>query len=375
MAADDDPDLADRTIAVRPRPGAMPAARIGHFLTYTLEGTFRRVRIGPEGVTIGRVPASDLVIPTPEVSRRHCRIEVEGDWAVLVDLGSTNGTFLGGRRVDRRMRLRNGSQITVGGCHLRYEHRDEREVEDEARLAEELRRAVEYIRALLPEPMASGPVHADWWFAPSSALGGDAFGYQWLDGTTLAGFVLDVSGHGLGSAMHAANVANVLRRRGLQGVDFADPAQVAAGLNAMFPMEAHNDLMLTLWYCAYDVGSRRLRFCAAGHHASFLLTPDDAEPRALWRRGPAIGMLPAGRWTTEDVAIAPGSRLYIFSDGAFEIETADGTQWVLDDLRRIVAAPEQPGLSEAQRVYQAVRAAARPGPLDDDLSVLVLRFE
>jgi serine phosphatase RsbU (regulator of sigma subunit) len=376
MGNDDDPGLADRTIAVRARPApAAPALRIGHFLAYTLEGVLRRVGIGPEGLTIGRVPACDVAIPLPEISRRHCRIEVDGNWAVVSDLGSTNGTFLGGRRVDRRMRLRNGSQISLGGFELRYEHRDEREVEHEARLTEELRRAVEYVRAILPEPMTAGPVQADWWFVPSSALGGDAFGYQFLDETTLVGFVLDVSGHGIGSAMHAANVANVLRRRGLPGVDFSDPSQVAAGLNAMFPMEAHNDLMLTLWYFAYHTASRRMRFCSAGHHASLLVAQGGAEPAALWRRAPAIGMLPTANWASGEADIPQGARVYVFSDGAFEIATATGAPWGIEDLRRIVAGPEQQGISEAQRVYQGVRAAARPGPLDDDLSVLVLRFE
>jgi serine phosphatase RsbU (regulator of sigma subunit) len=73
--------------------------------------------------------------------------------------------------------------------------------------------------------------------------------------------------------------------------------------------------------------------------------------------------------------IPPGSRMYVFSDGAFEIIPANGQQWLIEDLRRIIEAPRVPGLSEAQRIYQAVRAAARPGPLDDDFSELVVRFE
>jgi serine phosphatase RsbU (regulator of sigma subunit) len=231
------------------------------------------------------------------------------------------------------------------------------------------------VRAILPHPITSGRVQAEWWFVPSSQLGGDAFGYQFLDGDTFAGFVLDVSGHGIGSAMHAANVANVLRRRALPGVDFADPAQVAAGVNSVFPMEEHNGLMLTLWYFAFHLPTRMLRFCAAGHHPSFLVAPGVAEPMKLWLRSPAIGMLPKGKWAVGSTEIPAGSRMYVFSDGAFEIAAADGAQWEIEDLRRLITGAGEPGVSESQRLYQAVRAAARPGPLEDDFSVLVVSFE
>ena len=193
-----------------------------------------------------------------------------------------------------------------------------------------------------------------------------------LELATAPATVID-AGANIGASMHAVNVANVLRRRALPDVDFRDPAQVAAGLNAMFPMEEHNGLMMTLWYFVHRVSERRLRFCAAGHHAGFLVPPG-AEPAPLWRRGPALGMLPAGVWAAGEAEVPPDSRLYVFSDGAFEIVGPDGRDWSLEDLRRVLAAPERPGVPETQRVYQAVRAAARPGPLPDDVTLLLLRF-
>ena len=265
--------------------------------------------------------------------RRRCRIELDGSGALLLsDLGSTNGTFVGDKRVERPVRVHNGSQLRLGSFPIRYERRDLKDVAEEAALAADIKRAEDYVRAILPPPITIGPVRAEWCFVPSAQLGGDAFGYQYLDAETFVGFVLDVSGHGIGSAMHAANVANTLRRRALPGVDFSDPAQVAAGLNAVFPMEEHNDLMLTMWYFSYHLSTRQLRFCAAGHHASFLISPDMAEPAPLRVRGPTIGLMPQGKWAVETSEIPPGTRLYVFSDGAFEIVAADERQWAIDDL-------------------------------------------
>lgn len=369
-----DADASEQTL-ISQRPLVSPEIqRIGHYLVFADDGMPRRVRIGPGGITVGRHAECEISRALPDISRRHCRIELDGDWAVLRDLASTNGTILDGRQIAGQVQLRNGSQIVAGSLQLRYECRDELEIEEEARMAGELRRALDYVRAILPAPITAGQLLAEWWFAPSATLGGDAFGYQFLDQTTMAGFLLDVSGHGIDSAMHAVNVANVLRKRSLPAVDFREPGAVAAALNMVFPMEEHSGLMLTLWYFVYDLASRRLHFCSAGHHAAFLVAPRATEPVPLWVRGRAIGMMPGGKWTQESVAIEPGSRLYIFSDGAFEIATADGSAWNMETLRVIIGNSETAIEAEAQRLYQAVRTAAKPGPLADDFSVLVVHF-
>ncbi len=353
---------------------AAPVEQYVHLISFSDGGAPVRVTIGPEGATIGRTPPSDIVIASPEISRRHCRIELHGDIAILSDLGSTNGTFIEGARLERATRLVSGAKFSAGTFALRYDRRELQEVAEEQELTADLKRAEDYVRAILPRPITEGPVRAEWCFVPSAKLGGDAFGYQYLSDSVFTGFLLDVSGHGIGSAMHAANVANALRRRALPGVNFTDPAAVAAGLNEVFPMEEHNGLMLTVWYFAYHLPSRQLRFCAAGHHPSYLVTPEAQTPTPLWLRGPAIGMLPFGTWTNGTAEMPPGARMFVFSDGAFEIVTAAGQQWGLEDFREIVSRPPAHEVAESQRIYREVKAAARPGPLDDDFSVLVLEF-
>ncbi len=85
-------------------------------------------------------------------------------------------------------------------------------------------------------------------------------------------------------------------------------------------------------------------------------------------------MLPPRPWPCGSVAVPPGGRLYIFSDGAFEIPQPDGTKWKIEDLRRLIRSGPVPGIDETQRLYDSVRAAAPPGPLPDDFSMLLLNF-
>lgn len=75
-------------------------------------------------LSIGRSSSSDVRLDDSGVSRRHAEVRLEGDDVVLVDLGSTNGTNVNGRGVERA-RLASGDRIELGSTVLVYE-RDER---------------------------------------------------------------------------------------------------------------------------------------------------------------------------------------------------------------------------------------------------------
>ncbi|MBU1904861.1 MAG: response regulator, partial [Proteobacteria bacterium] len=97
-------------------------------------------------------------------------------------------------------------------------------------LTNELNQAAAYVRSLLP-PRLEGDIRTDWEFIPSTSLGGDSFGYHWIDDDHLAIYLLDVCGHGVGAALVSMSAINSLRSESLNDVDFRDPSQVLAGLN------------------------------------------------------------------------------------------------------------------------------------------------
>ena len=76
--------------------------------------------------TIGRAEDSDIYFPDQLLSRRHAEIELRADGPYIVDLDSTNGTFLNGERLHRDRKLRDGDVIAVGGNTLIFREVDTR---------------------------------------------------------------------------------------------------------------------------------------------------------------------------------------------------------------------------------------------------------
>jgi predicted component of type VI protein secretion system len=67
-----------------------------------------------EETTIGRSANNSIVLPSPEISRRHAHLWHEGDSILLEDLGSTNGTFVNNARLYKQVALYDGDEIQFG---------------------------------------------------------------------------------------------------------------------------------------------------------------------------------------------------------------------------------------------------------------------
>src|SRR5260370_9361974 len=78
-------------------------------------------RVKEGGVkTVGRAPRADFIVDRALVSRLHCRLEAVDDRLEVIDLSSTNGTYVNGKRIERA-RLTNGDRLRVGRVELTVE--------------------------------------------------------------------------------------------------------------------------------------------------------------------------------------------------------------------------------------------------------------
>lgn len=73
----------------------------------------REIPVEKEEFLIGRAPDCDLRLPLAGVSRHHCMLRVAPDEVTVIDLGSSNGTYLNGQRVRSQATLRSGDELQL----------------------------------------------------------------------------------------------------------------------------------------------------------------------------------------------------------------------------------------------------------------------
>jgi sigma-B regulation protein RsbU (phosphoserine phosphatase) len=250
-------------------------------------------------------------------------------------------------------------------------------LDTQQRLEKELAEAAEYVQALLP-PRLDRPVATDWQFLASSKLGGDLFGYHWQDERRLVLYLLDVCGHGVGAALFSTSVCSALRAQTLPGARFDEPGEVLAALNRAFPMDQNNNKFFTAWYGVYDLEHRRLCYATAGHPPA-LLFDSNRSPQRLGGSSMMIGVEPDAVYRTECHDVEPGSRLYVFSDGVFEVPRAGATGrdrlLMLEGLIEVLARSTDSTGSRVEHVLRQIQSLQRSATFADDFSLVEFEFK
>ena len=111
LAAGGDNAPIDLRRGVHPRLVVVAARRYESGSSFDLTG----------GLVLGRDRPAEVIVEDPFASARHARIAPRGPYTFVEDLGSTNGTYLNGSRVDASERLAPGDTITIGDTEFRYE--------------------------------------------------------------------------------------------------------------------------------------------------------------------------------------------------------------------------------------------------------------
>ena len=363
----------DPTIPAQPR--AVPSGELTYYLV-GVEGPLahRRLEITNVATVLGRRGDASVQIDDPTVSGHHCRIVAVAGQVIVEDLGSRNGTFVDQEQITQPRVVETGSIVHIGESVLKLERRSRQEVAEQERLADDRALAVDYVQTRLPAPISEGTVTTAWRFIPSDDLGGDCFGYHWLDDDHFVLYLVDVSGHGTASALHSVSVLNLLQKQSIPGVDFRQPCRVLEALNGSFAMEDHADMYFTFWYGVYQASARQLLYASAGHPPALLLGSSPDEAQHLVTPNLAVGMMPEVDVQSAEVEVAPGSRLFVYSDGAYEVVTHDGGYWRLGSFLELMAQVPGPSGGEPEWIERQVRNIMAADVFEDDVSILVARF-
>jgi PAS domain S-box-containing protein len=236
--------------------------------------------------------------------------------------------------------------------------------------------AARYVRSQLPVNL-NNSVQTDWRYLPSSALGGDALDFFWIDKDHLVIFLLDVVGHGVGPALLAISILHLLRQRALKDGDPLDPVSVLAALNRSFQMDEHGDKVFSIWYGVFDRVNGVIHYAAAGHPPALLISPKaKGHPDFAWLKGKGlwIGATPADTFEGGSTVVAQDAELYVFSDGFFELSTTEGPMLGLEGFGNLVAKLYAAGDADLEGVLVEVRRVHGSDRFEDDASILKIHF-
>lgn len=240
-------------------------------------------------------------------------------------------------------------------------------------LRKELAVAADYVTSLLPRPIIEGDLKADWRFLPSASLGGDSFGYHWLDENNFAMYLLDVCDHGVGFALLSVSAMNVLRSQTLPDTDFLKPEMVLTSLNDNFQMEKQNNLYFTMWYGVYNRQSRVLTFSSGGHPPALLMR--NGEATLLRTSGMIIGGMPDMVYNSDSIKIESNDRFYVFSDGVYEVKKkSDGKMWEFEEFVAFMSAQKGDLGVPIENLVEYTRQLQDSEAFDDDFSMIEFDF-
>ncbi|ALA58543.1 PP2C family protein-serine/threonine phosphatase [Nitrospira moscoviensis] len=221
----------------------------------------------------------------------------------------------------------------------------------------ELASAARYVESLLPAAGAVLPgvqlVHA---YRPSLALGGDLFNVvPW--GLQLFGlYMLDASGHGVSPALRSASVSTFLRGDSLlHQVGSDDPGAILTEANRQFPITEDGDYF-TILFVRVDLRAHSLSYAAAGHGGG-LLHHRNGDLTWLKEPGLPLGFGPDTAYRSVHLPVRPGDRLFLFSDGLYEVPNPGGELWGPARLEETIRALRQEPLADVvpRVIDQAVR--------------------
>ena len=254
------------------------------------------------------------------------------------------------------------------------------------RMSRDLRAAAKIQETFLPRkaPQMPGAEFA-WIYRPCTELAGDGLNIIPLADDKVALYVLDVSGHGVASALLSVTLSRLLsppsdpssilvRHGGAGGpLDITPPAEVAARLNHLFPFDAETAQFTTLAYGILDTSTGEFRYASAGHPGPVHL-PVNGEGTILEGQGSPIG-LGDEAYEERSIGLQAGDRLYLYSDGVPEAmgpaEEQFGEARLLEAIAR--QRPE-PLVDGVVALAEEVVAWQGSGRLQDDISILAVEF-
>jgi serine phosphatase RsbU (regulator of sigma subunit) len=244
------------------------------------------------------------------------------------------------------------------------------ELKDKLLARDELEAGRAVQRALMPDRSPSIPGwDVSLYTRSANDVGGDLVDVLRLDGTRHAITVADLAGKGLPAALLMAKLQATIRALAPDASSLPD---LARRVNRTLYRDGIPGSFATMIYLELAADSPRVRLVNAGHMPPFVLRGRTFEE--LPRGALALGVTADVHYVQQDVDVARGEVLIVYTDGVTEAMDRAGDFFGDDRLRALLPSFEGLGASEiVARILAAVDGFVRDAPPNDDVSLAVVR--
>ena len=258
-------------------------------------------------------------------------------------------------------------------------------IHKQEKLDEDLKAAAGIQRNLLPKSIPHmGPLDVAWRFMPCERIGGDIFNVVRLDEKQWGIYMLDVSGHGVPSALVAVSVSQMLHaehdRILKQPIDdppyyeIVPPSRVLEILDREYPIERF-DKYFTMSYVIIDTGANRITYSNAAHPPPVLRHKDGAL-EFLTKGGTIIGMGGMLPFEEGSVKMRQGDRLFLYTDGILEYQNGHGELYGENRFFAQISTSKHPSIkNHTDGIINGIMNFGDHMPPQDDVTLLGIEFK
>ncbi|MEE1110000.1 MAG: SpoIIE family protein phosphatase [Lachnospiraceae bacterium] len=208
---------------------------------------------------------------------------------------------------------------------------------------------------------------------PAKEVGGDFYNFFMIDDDHLAFMIGDVSGKGIPAALFMMVTNIVLSNRTLMG---GTPAEILAFVNDNICAHNKLDMFVTLWLGIIDLTTGKVLAANAGHEDPAICRKDGSFELAKTRHGLVAGAMPGIRYRDAEFYLAPGDKVFLYTDGVPEATDGENRMFTLDRMLVTLSTVKNGSPEEIlEGVHQEVNAFVGEAPQFDDLTMLCLEYK
>lgn len=209
-------------------------------------------------------------------------------------------------------------------------------------------------------------------YLPMSAVAGDFYDFLVVDEQHVGILVADVTGHGVPAALIASMLKVAFAG---QAEHAAEPALMLTGLNRALcgKFEEH---FVTAAYLYIDLEKGVMRYSAAGHPPLMIFPHGEERAREIEENGLMLGLFPEAEYASVELALQPGDRCLMYTDGIFEATNSAREEFgkprcreFLESERALPAGHFARALLEKVAYFSGTNGTR---PQDDDITLLVV---